>query len=217
MAREKFHEELDLLTDSVVEMGALARWMLEEGTASLIELDRERAAAVLARKDDLAALDDRIEEDALMLVARQQPVARDMRSIGAALKLITYINRLGRYGKDLAQITEQWRGDQHVAKLVNLPLMAETVVSMLDLVLTGYREKATIDLDRVLALEERVDAMRWSVFRECLTLMAENPANIEPCSYYMLIARYLERCGDNVCKMAEKTHYMVTGERLTIK
>lgn len=216
MSRHAFDQQLTELKARVSEMADLAEWMLAEGAASLMELDEAKAQAVLAKKDALADLDDAIEQEALLLVARQQPMAGDMRSIGAALKLITYINRVGRYGKDLAQITTQWESQEHYHSLVNLPTMVDTTNDMLDLVLQAYHDEAPFDLDQLVAWEDRMDHLRWSIFRECLTHMAEDPQHLEAYAYYMMIARYLERCADNVCKMAEKIHYMVEGERITI-
>ncbi|HEX9646593.1 MAG TPA: PhoU domain-containing protein, partial [Alphaproteobacteria bacterium] len=83
-ARSRFHGDLQALRGRVVAMAALARSMLTDGVASLVALDTAKAQTVLARKDDLAAMDDEIEEEALLLVARQQPMARDMREIAAA-------------------------------------------------------------------------------------------------------------------------------------
>ncbi len=216
VAREHFDKQLHELKTDVSEMADLATWMFENGVDALVELDDELAQEVLDRKDRLAELDEQIEHDALRLVARQQPMARDLRAVGAALKLITYINRIGRYGKDIAQIAQQWDADEHFADLIHLPRMVELVENGLALVLEAYHDEASFDLDQLIEWEDELDALRWSVFRECLTYMAQDPQNIEPYAYYMMIARYLERCGDNVCKMAEKIHYMVEGEHIAI-
>lgn len=215
--RETFHQQLDELAKHVVEMADWARGMLRDAVQSFVALDAVKAKEVEARKDRLAKMDDDIEEEALLLVARQQPMARDMRAVAAALKLITYINRVGRYGKDIAQITQQWGSNPHMAKLVQIPMMAQVVERMLDMVMTAYKTRSRFDLKQLTEWEETLDATRWTVWRESLTYMAQNAANIESGSHYMMAARYLERSGDNVCKMAEKTHYMVTGERLQIR
>ena len=215
--RDAFHKELEVLHQHVIEMADLARWMLVEGVASIATLDRARAQAVIDKKGLLAQMDDDIESEALHLVARQQPMARDMRAVAAALKLITYINRLGRYGKDIAQIAHDWKGDPHATRPVQVLHMAETTAKMLDMVMTAYRTQQVFDTVQLVEWEAIMDSTRWTVFRECITYMQQDPRNIEPCAHFTMIARYLERCADNVCKMGEKTHYMVTGERIVIK
>jgi phosphate transport system protein len=215
--RDNYHQQLDHLKTRVAEMATLAKGMLEEGVTSLIHLDLAKAQSVIDRKDRLAELDDQIENEALQIAGRQQPMAKDLRALAAALKLITYVNRLGRYGKDIAQIALQWGNQPHIAKLVQIPHMAEVNSKMLDATMDAYRSGKPQDLEKLKEMEDTLDAIRYAVFRECVSYMMEAPANIERCAHYMMIARYLERCGDNICKMAEKIHYMNTGVRIVIK
>jgi phosphate transport system protein len=215
--REVYHQQLETLREHVLEMAQLARGMLQDGVDALVRLDVDLAADVDSRKAKLAELDDNIESESLKIAHQQQPMAKDLRAIAAALKLITYINRVGRYGKDIAQITMQWGDKGHIAKLTAIPHMAEILLKMFDTVMDAYRAQSRFDVAAFTDWEDTLDAARYATFRECLSYMTESPANIERGSHYMMIARYLERAGDNVCKMAEKTHYMVTGERITIR
>lgn len=205
------------IEEQVQGMGEHAARMLHDGVAALAALDRDLAANVIARNQALAQMDEDIEARILSTLTLKAPVASDLRRIGASLKLITYINRVGRYGYDVARATADWpEGRDHVAKMVNLREMAQKVESMLAMVLEAFSAHGVPDLGSFMALEDDVDALRFSVFRECLTYMAQDPHNIEPCAHYMMVARYLERCGDNVCKMVEKLHYAHTGERLLL-
>ncbi len=218
MTREGFQRQVHDLEASVVEMAELSKSLLRRSVKAMRDLDRDAAQQVLAQRDRLAAMDEAIERELLTFLTLQSPVAKDLRRIGAALKLITYVNRLGRYGCDIAKVARDWpEGREHVAKMVNLTDMATKVLSMLDMTLQAYRDNAAPDVQTLEELEDEVDAMRYSVWREALTYMAEDPANIEPCAHYMMVARYLERCGDNVCKIAEKLHYAATGERLLMR
>lgn len=215
--RDAFVHEIDTVGDNVEEMALLARAMLRDGVEALAGLDRTLADGVIGRADTLAQMDEDIEAKVLSILALQQPMAGDMRRMGAALKLITYLNRIGRYGYDIARVTVEWPEDRgHVARMVSLHDMAVKVDAMLEMVISAYRHNHIADETELMALEDNVDAMRYSIFREALTYMAEDPHNIEPCAHYMMVARYLERCGDNICKMAEKLHFAVTGERLLL-
>ncbi len=218
MSRNRFHEELDQLSQQVSDMAHLASRMLIDGVKSLETLDAGLADQVVAGRDELAGFDEAIETRALGLLTLQSPVAGDLRRIGAILKLITYLNRIGRYGYDIARVTRAWpEGDEHVARMVNLRSMGTNLETMLDLVLESFEHGTPPDTDSLMALEDDVDAQRYSVWRECLTYMAEDSHNIERCAHYMMVARYLERCGDNAVKMAEKLHYAATGERILLK
>ncbi len=199
-------------------MVRLAGAMLTDGVRALDQLDGHLADQVIARRDELAGFDEEIESRALGLLTLQSPVAGDLRRIGAILKLITYLNRIGRYGYDIARVAKAWpEGESHVARMVNLRSMGERVEAMLKLVQTSFETRSAPDTETLMGLEDDVDAQRYSVWRECLTYMAEDSHNIERCAHYMMVARYLERCGDNAVKMAEKLHYAATGERILLK
>ena len=196
-------------------MWELARAMLHDGLQALDAMDRELAESVAARAERLAEADERIETSALGILMLQAPVASDLRRIGAVLKLITYLNRVGRYGYDVAKIVKELpaTGLQGIGG-VGLRQMGRNVESMLDLALVAFRARKVPDRKPLLKLEDEVDAQRQATFREALTYMLQDPRNIEPGAHAMMIARYLERCGDNIVKMAEKVHYAATGERI---
>ncbi len=218
MSRNRFHEELDQLGQQVEDMAHLASRMLSLGVRSLEELDHGLADEVIAERDELAEFDEAIETRALALLTLQSPVARDLRRIGAILKLITYLNRIGRYGYDIARVAKAWpEGEGHIARMVSIRSMGDDVGEMVRLVIEAFKQGAPPETDRLMSLEDDVDAQRYSVWRECLTFMAQDSHTIERCAHYMMVARYLERCGDNAVKIAEKLHYAATGERLLLK
>ena len=214
---EKFHKELENLKKEVIEMGNLAKEMLFNAVEALKNRDVRLAEEVVSKKREIAEMDEKIEEKALQLIALYQPMAKDMRAIACILKTITYLTRIGRYGKDIANVAKKLADKPHIAKLVEIPYMAELVCKMIDDALKAFE---TEDLSLIEDFSERddsVDALRYSIFRECITYMMEDPKNITRCTHYAMIARYLERCADHACKIAEKVYYMVTGKRKEIK
>jgi len=214
---DRLHEDLKKMKRKVIEMGELAKEMLHDSMEALEKQDVELAEEVISKKKKLADMDVEIEEKTLQLIALYHPMAKDMRTVACILKTITYLIRIGRYGKDIANIAKELSDKPHVAKLVEIPYMAEMVCKMIDDALKAFE---TEDISLIKDFEERddtLDALRWSIFRECVTYMMENPSTITRCAHYMMIARYLERCGDHACKIAEKVHYMVTGEHIEIK
>src|SRR5438552_3268606 len=154
-----------------------------------------------------------IEARALDLIALHQPMAKDIRTLGASLKIITYLDRIGRYGYDIAKATLALDGKQHVKKLVGIPTMRDKALGLLDVSIAAFRERDAARARTVQPADDEVDALYDQIFRECLTFMIEEPRNITVCTQYILVARHLERVGDNAGKIAEKTLYMATGER----
>jgi phosphate transport system protein len=214
---EKFHVELEELKQEVLDMGYLANSMLKLGVQAVYHQDRELGESIVEKRTELAHHDAHIEDRCFRLIALYQPMAHDMRLIACSLKMNTYLFRIGRYGKDIAKLTRELSEKPHISEMMSIPHMGELVCSMVDDCLKAYETEDISIIHDLSDRDDHVDALRQSEFRECITYMMEDPKNITRCTYYVMIARYLERCGDHACKIGEKIHYMVTGERIEIK
>jgi phosphate transport system protein len=198
-------------------MAHLGRFMLRTAVDALIRQDRELAATVVTRKEEIHLMEVRLEEHCYQLIALNQPMAKDMRVIACTLKVITASLRIGRYGKVIANIARKISDQPHIANLMSIPHMAELVIDMIDDSIEAYDKDTLTLISDFSARDDTIDALRQSIFREAITYMMEDPKSITRCTHYILVARYLERCGDHACKIAENIHYMETGERIEIK
>lgn len=213
----KYREELRELKDMVQEQGVFAYGMLSLAMTALQDQDPELARQVHARRVELAERNLAIEEAALRLIALYQPMARDLRSIVCALRMNVALFRIGRYGKDIANLVEGLSEKPHIGNLMNLPHMADLVCAMIDDALKAYRTEDIVLIEGMSRRDDVVDDLRYAIFRESVTYMMEDPKNITRCMDYVMVARYLERCGDYACDIAEQVCYMVTGERVEVK
>jgi phosphate transport system protein len=214
---EKFHTELEQLRENTLTMGYLALEMLSKSVEALEKQERTLAQSVIDRKKELADWDERNEEYALRLIALYQPMAGDLRTIATSLKMITYLTRVGRYGKDIAKLAIRLADQPPIDGMMSLPHMGGLVCTMIKNALKAYETADLSFINGIGKRDDQVDDLRKTIFRESITHMMEDPATITRCTDYVMIARYLERCGDHACKIAEKVHYMVTGERVEIK
>ncbi len=218
MSRDSYANDLDDLDRRVREMLALARNMFEDGMAAFLDLDAEKAAKVSALREPLAEFDEELEQEALEILTLQSPMAGDLRRVAANLKLITYINRIGRYGRDIANETTRWpAGRGHDVTVNLLREMADHAMDMVRIFQEAFENHSHPSMDRILELENTVDQLRRRVWDECLKEMRKDSEDIEICPHYMVVARYLERVGDHVCKMTEKSVYASTGHHVTVK
>lgn len=217
MSKEKFQKGLDGIIEDIQKMGEHALDMLTDAVRAFKEQDMDLAASVYERKDKLAYYDRDIEERALHLLTLYQPMAGDLRTIATILKMDTYLNRIGRYGKDIAKATQSMGDRPHLAKLIVIPQQARTVRGMIEDGLKAFRENDIAPIADISERDDEVDAMWKTIFRECVTYMMEDPSNITPCTHYILVSWHLERSGDHACKIAEKVHYKVTGKHIEIK
>jgi phosphate transport system protein len=213
---EKFHTELKNLKRETIEMATLGRNMLRTSVDALVRQDVELAASVVRQKEEIHKREVRLEEHCYQMIALNQPVAKDMRVIACTLKVITASVRIGRYGKVIANIVSQISDKPHIANLMSIPHMAELVIEMVDDSIKAYDTDDLRLITEFSARDDTIDALRHSIFREGITYMMEDPKNISRCTHYIMVARYLERCADHACKIAENVHYMHTGERIEI-
>ena len=213
---EKFHSELKNVKKDTVTMALLGRSMLRDAVDALIRQDKELAGMVVAKKERIHAMEVELEERCYQLIALNQPMAKDMRIIACTLKVITASVRIGRYGKVIANIVREIADRPHIAHMMSIPHMAELVIDMIDDAIGGYETGTLRLIEDFSSRDDTIDALRHSIFREGITHMMEAPRGITRCTYYIMVARYLERCADHACKIAENVHYMETGERIEI-
>jgi phosphate transport system protein len=124
--------------------------------------------------------------------------------------------RIGRYGKVIANLVKDISDKPHIARMMSIPHMAELTIDMVDDAIKAYEMDSVALIADFSARDDTIDALRHSIFREGITYMMEDPKTISRCTNYILVARYLERCADHACKIAENVHYMQTGERIEI-
>ena len=214
---EKFHAELNNLKQDTAEMGKFGRNMLRTAVDALIQQDVQLAGSVISKKDEIHEREVRIEEHCYQLIALYQPMAKDMRVIACALKVISASMRIGRYGKVIAKIVKEIHDKPHIANMMSIPHMADLVIEMVDDAIRAYESDDITRISEFSSRDDTIDALRHSIFREGITYMMEDPKNIPRCTHYIMVARYLERCADHACKIAENVHYRETGERIEIK
>jgi len=213
---EKFHTELKTLRNDTSKMAHFGRDMLKTSVDALIQQDWDLATTVIAKKEEIHEMEIGIEEHCYQLIALNQPMAKDMRIIACTLKVITASLRVGRYGKSIANIVKDISDKPHIANLMSIPHMADLVIEMVDDAIKAYETDNITLIEEFSSRDDTIDALRHSIFREGITYMMEDPKNISRCTNYIMVARYLERCADHACKMAENVHYMNTGERIEI-
>lgn len=215
MAKEMRREIKDL-KEKLLEMADLAISMLDDANTALCNRDLELAESVDQKKHKLREYDEEIEAEALQILGLFQPMAVDLRTLGTILKIITYLYRIGRYGKDIAAVVEMLNTEYPISELVGIRHMWEHVKPMIEDAIYCFEHRNTEKLKDFIERDDEVDQMRWSIFRESVSWCIEDPKNITISAHIIMIARYLERCGDHACKIAEKVHYMVTAEHIEI-
>ena len=212
-----YDEELASLGNRIAAMGGHAERMVDEAVAALIASDSALARRVVANDVILDEGQRWIDDQAIRLIARRQPMAGDLREIIGAIRISAELERVGDLGKNIAKrvlaISEL---GQPIRLFRGIEALATLAMTQLKHVLDVY---ASRDIDAIGLMRDRdgeIDAMYTSLFRELLTYMMEDPRNISPCTHLLFCAKNIERMGDHATNIAETIYHMVTGEQLPI-
>ncbi|MBQ3566074.1 MAG: phosphate signaling complex protein PhoU [Oscillospiraceae bacterium] len=208
--RNKFDEMLDTLNIELIKMGALCEEAITCAVKALLDKDNEMAEKAFRIEKSIDEKEREIESWCMKLLLRQQPVAKDLRTISSALKMIGDMERIGDQAADIAEITRHV-GNENIFGKVHIKEMAEATVKMVTDSINSF-VKSDIDSARfVMTEDDRVDELFIKVKNELISLIATNAQMGEYCIDIMMIAKYLERIGDHAVNIAEWVEYSVTG------
>lgn len=208
--RSKFDEQLALLNRELIEMGALCEEVIALSSKALTELDKTLAAKVAPLDTEIDQKERTIESMCLKLLLQQQPVARDLRQISAALKMITDMERIGDQAEDIAEIISFIDG--HTSENDTLMReMAKAVIQMVTESVDAYVKHDIALAEKVIADDDIVDDYFDSVKKKLIGSIARNPGEGEYALDILMIAKYFERIGDHATNIAEWVIFSITG------
>jgi phosphate transport system protein len=211
-----YDDELNELSQKIAEMGGLAEQNVADSVRALVNRDTETAHRIIASDERIDTLQQQVEEAAIQMIARRQPMAQDLREIMAAIHIANDLERVGDLAKNTAKRVIAIEGNYGAQRLVaGVEHIAELSLTQLKTVLDSF---ASRDLATALSVWERddeIDAMYTSLFRELLTYMMEDPRNITFCTHLLFCAKNIERIGDHATNIAETIAYLITGQPLT--
>ncbi|HWQ65449.1 MAG TPA: phosphate signaling complex protein PhoU [Methanospirillum sp.] len=213
---EKSQTELENLHTSVVTFGRFALEMLKESIDAFEAQDTGRAIDVANQKRDLKAMFIPIEESLFQYLALYHPVAKDMREIAASIRIIYNLERVGRMGYDIAETTSILSKCCGLRESSTLVQMGRMVIGMIEDAINAFDERSTSNIVSMRDRDKEVDALYCQVLTEFIGRMQDEKDAVPILTRYVIIDRYLERCGDQACNMAEMIVYMITGERVEI-
>ncbi|WP_243031500.1 phosphate signaling complex protein PhoU [Thermus altitudinis] len=210
--REVLDKTLNELLEETLRMLSLVREMTQEATEALVEGNRAKAEEVIVKDREVDALELKIENQAITLIARHQPVASDLRLIFTVIKALTDLERAGDYAMHVAEDALLLSQDPPLKRYVILQEMAKRLLEMMDTLGKAVAEKDPALARQVLAMDDQVDSLYEEVTRELITYMLEDPRTLTKALTLMRVARSYERLGDHLENVAERVIYWLTGE-----
>ncbi len=204
--------ELRELKQKILAMGGLVEKAIEESTQALLLRDAQRFDRVHELEKEVNRAHIAVDEACLQILARQSPLAADLRLVVAVIKINTDLERMGDQAVNISHNGKRYISEPPLKPLIDLPRMSEQVKVMVRDALDAFVRGDLALAERVLSLDDQVDALKNQIFRELITYMIGDPKAIERALNLILIARNLERLGDHATNIAEDVIFAITGK-----
>ncbi|UII54871.1 phosphate signaling complex protein PhoU [Cytobacillus spongiae] len=211
MLREKFHLDLEELINMLVELGQFADNALKASIDALDTKDVDKAIEIMENDVKADVMYEEINDFAILLIAKQQPVAIDLRRIIVAIKIATDIERIADYAVNVAKSAIRIGNETHVKPIEHVKEMYVVTSRMLQLALEAYKEEDLKKAKKVAEMDDEVDSLYGQTIQELLRLNQEKPEYLAQITQLSFTSRYLERAADHVTNIAESVFYLVKG------
>jgi len=210
--REHYVQQLRSLQDDLLRLAGLAEVAVGRAITALQNQDVEEARRIIADDDIIDRQQYALEDRALLLIARQAPMAVDLRMISAVISIASELERIGDYAEGIAKIAIRGAGEPLLKPLIDVPRMAEKAQQMLRAAVEAFVNRDVEAARRLGIADTEVDDLTTQVQNELLAFMLRDPNNIERALHLMFVAHNLERVADRTTNIAERLVFLVTGE-----
>ena len=205
--RSKLDEQLSELNNKMIEMGTMIEQAIANAVKALATRDVELAKEIMEGDIEIDRTQKKIEEICFQILIRQQPVARDLRTITAAMKMVTDMERIGDHASDISEINLSMGENSTLVDLYHINRMASETVKMLNWSVEAYVERDLEKAKKVMEYDDVVDELFTVVKADIIHMILEQPHNGEEAADLLMIAKYFERIGDHATNIAEWVMY----------
>ncbi|HBJ2610798.1 phosphate transport system regulatory protein PhoU [Clostridium botulinum] len=212
--RKVFDEELLKLHNSILRMGSIVEKQINTCIKALVEKDEKLADEVIKNDDVVDDLEKEIEDECIILIAKEQPLATDLRKIFTTLKIVTDLERMADHAVDIAKIAKKIKDEKYVKPLIKIPKMADLVQNMIKESLDSYVNENKEGAYKACTLDDEIDHIYKTTFKESIDTMIERKESINQLTQFLFVCKYLERIADHATNICEWTIYLITGEHI---
>lgn len=216
MTRNVFDRHLEDLHNELMKMGEKVEIQIALSISALVDQDIGLANEVILKDDEIDLMQTCIEDKCIKLIAKEQPIATDLRDVFTSIKIVTDLERMADYAVDIAKITKQLAEEKYIKELIDIPRMGDIVQDMIQNSLKAYINRDEDLAYEVCKRDDNVDAIYRQVFSELLVLMIENPKVISQATRFLFICKFLERIADHATNICEWTIYIISGKKINL-
>lgn len=216
MTRGSFDLELAILHNDLLRMGSIVEKQIHSSIEALVNQDEELAYKVISADDMVDNLQKDIEGKCIRLIAKEQPLAKDLRNIFTTIKIVTDLERMADHAVDIAKIAKRLIKEKYIKELIDIPKIATMVQDMIRKAIDAYIEGSVDKAYETCKLDDGVDKLYKEVFTELLEYMRRDSGAITQATQFLFVCKFLERIADHATNICEGTIYLVTGENIDL-
>lgn len=209
--RNRFERQLEDLNSELIEMGGLIEHSIQSAVEALVRNDKAQAKTAISYDNEVDEKEKEIEQLCLKLLLQQQPVAKDLRLISAALKMITDMERIGDQASDISEISMTLPAQSCLKKIDTIVAMAKETIKMVTKSIDAFVNKDLELAHSVIAQDDLVDELFLEVKKEIISLIQSHSEYSEEAADWLMVAKYFERIGDHATNIAEWVIFSITG------
>ncbi|MDP1546483.1 MAG: phosphate signaling complex protein PhoU [Anaerolineales bacterium] len=217
MIRKNFENDLQQIKDEIILLGSMVEQALISAVDALKKRDIKAAQAIIIEDKEINKKRFDLENQIMVLIATQQPMAKDLRLLASCMEITSELERMGDYAKGIANINVRMGDEQLLKPLIDIPRMAQKGVDMLHRALTAFVNEDAETAKTIPIEDDEVDALYNQIYRELMVFIIEDPKNIERANWLLWVAHNIERFADRVTNICERTVFIATGSFDEIK
>ncbi|MCL4272779.1 MAG: phosphate signaling complex protein PhoU [Anaerolineales bacterium] len=217
MIRKTFESEIQQVKDDILLLGSMVEHAIIGSVEALKKRDIKAAEAIIAEDKEINKKRFAIENQLMILIATQQPMAHDLRLLASSMEIISELERMGDYAKGIANINIRMGEEALLKPLIDIPRMAQKGADMLHRALTAFVNEDVETAKSIPVEDDEVDALYNQIYRELMIFVIEDPKTIERANWLLWVAHNLERVADRVTNICERTIFIATGSFQEIK
>lgn len=214
--RSKFDSKLVSLKEKLLKMEKLAETAVRNSLSALINHDLEKANQVIEADNAINALEHEIHDMALLLIARESPVAKDLRTLNVALKVSSEVERMADMAVNIAKATLHIGNEKHFKEILDIPKMMDHALEMVTMSVKAYVDEDVMLAQKCAERDDVVDNMFGNLVHELISKVPENPSATNQIIQLAFVCRFIERIADHSTNIAENVIYLVTGKHFDL-
>jgi len=216
MTRSGFDTALETLNGDLLRMGSIVEKQVHLCIEALLNKDEELAVQIIANDDLVDELQREIEDKCIRLIAKEQPLAIDLRTIFTVSKIVTDLERMADHASNIAKAVKRLKNEAYIKELIDIPKMSVIVEKMIRKALDSFIDRNMDMIEEICKMDDEVDALYKKVFNDVLGIMSKDSSTLNQGTQLILIASKLERIGDHVTNICEWTGYLITGKHMDL-